>query len=1339
MNKHIQILLALFLLIPLSVRSQQQYHKTQYSITNGLSQNDVHGLFQDSQGFVWICTADGLNRYNGYYFKQYTMGDRGFDSSLPISINEDRQHNLWVTTSNRGLFIYLRAEDRFVALSSLDPSKHLHYRHNVRQVVIDSNDVVWGYDVVQSMVFSIHFDFEKHVVKQVKSYTYNNLPDLRVHRMHLMEDKPYFVSNYGLLTVTKSSVELKKIPLPYKNMYTSCQMDDRRLCISIGKALVMYNVKSKIHRTLFKQKQSRKVTYAQGYLWYTTYDGLYKAQISDFHGKGKPIKIDSYTDPKNHDIMVDRDGNVWVSFMKEGVFKYSPYHGAIDWFRGFGSNRIEQITYCADGTFLLGTDNDGLFSVSSLDKPDEAKQLIDYGVVWATERVADEDLSIVGTYSGLKYIKNQEIEKKPFLVPDKVTRVVETETNYAWIGTFGGGLYRFNRQTSETVQFDLRNGLPSLVVRNLMVDSRQNLWIATDKGVAVIPAAYKHKAYGQVEIKKIEDPQIANSYIIPMCEDREGTIYLGTLGEGLKCLENITPDFKYNLRVLNKKNGLPNNSIKAIEEDNQGKIWFSSNSGLSSFDPVTEKIITYDVLDGLQSMEFNELSSGKDDQGALYFGGNNGINRIRPELFIADTLITKPLITDFLLFNKTVIDNDSLGILFPQNITKVEKIRLNYTQNSFSFHFAANVFDQAYKLKYRYRMVNLEKEWIETTSRNRTATYTHLSPGHYTFELQSSNRNGEWTGEVARVKLIITPPFWATWQAYAVYALLAIYIIVLLYRHNIQRIKRRQEVKLARYEKKRNEEITDMKIRFFTNISHEFRTPLTLILSPLQQLIDSSKYRGDKDLFARLQSMHHNGNILLRLINELLNFAKNEQGTLHIEYAKKDIARHLHSVAGQFAAIAQKKGVALNITCPSSTVSMYYDPNLIEEVVYNLLSNALKHTKQGEHVNFVLNDQADAVEIIIADSGEGISEEKQALVFKRFFSEASSSEPQTGGTGIGLYLTKTIVELHDGHIQLESTEGKGTTCTVIIPKPTRVSLEDTARMDVEASEDTTSLATTLDIEEVNEPLSDEEDDEFALPETPMKLPVLMIVDDNEEIRELVSSLFKDAFKVVTAEDGLKAWEVIPDVLPDIVISDIMMPNMDGYALCEQIKTDARTSHVPVVLLSAKSSVDDKARGYNSQADAYCVKPFDNKELRALVQAILANRAVLARSSQDAYNFSSIEITSNRTDREFMEKLFAFIDQHISNPELNLDMICQEMGASSYQLNKKLKTLYGFTTNAFVRSYRLKRAAYLLRHGQDAISEICYSVGFTDPTYFRKCFVKEYSVPPQQYREKTQVN
>ncbi|MFR9651474.1 MAG: ATP-binding protein [Rikenellaceae bacterium] len=1334
----------IILILLLFIAATSSYANTRYttkSITtiDGLSQNDVKSIVQDSYGFLWIATNDGLCRYDGYEFRIFTTPDLGMQSNLILSITEDKWSNIWIGTADKGLFIFERNREQFRHYSELSDNT-LPYIHSARNLCIAPNGDILAIDSRNGTIIKIRYNNEREQITRFRSYDIGSNEKISITTLTTTPSKIYAGTNRGVYLFDFKEDRFNLIESRSRiPSVIDIEAKGEILFISSHNSFVSFNTRTK--RVIKHEFNSNPIYihFVGQTMWFTTKSGVYTSNYAprreSFYGTQQ---VDEYSDFTSHTITSDHNRGVWIGFSKEGMRRYERDNKPFSTISGLGNNHIFPIYSLDDGRTFIGTEGSGLFLLDSLTQSSGATSYLDRNTIHTIDYSPYDDKIYFACHNRVysSHRSNPTTFDVAFNTP--MIRKILADGEYLWMASYNRGLIRYNLKDSSSLELSVNDNLPSTLLRNLMLDSHGNLWICSERGVSMIESSERLSNYPAVT-SILNNSEAGNRYTIPIIESSKGDIWYGTMGHGLYRLRSTTSGV-YEVMNITHRDGLSNNTIKAIVEDREGDLWVSTNRGVNRVRYSTTaqhsiargenkgvSITKYNMNSGLQNYEFNELSSTQLSDGTILFGGVAGFNFFKPNDIRQDSIAAKGVITDLMINNRSIYDERALESVIPTGLQGSEGYKLNYNQNSITIKFAALHYLNPEMNRYKFCLEGYNREWITTPEGVRVASFVNLPPGRYTFALRVSNSDGIWSDTTLSIPIVITPPFWASWYAYIIYAvvLLMIGMIIITYAHDT--MERRNTMALAQMEREKMNELLEVRTRFFTNISHEFRTPLTLILSPLQELSSDSDLISNKRWSDMVRVMSHNGNSLMRLINEFLSYTKQESGELRLCKSSGEFIHLARGLFDQFKFWSDQRGLRLCFQNSIEEVNIEYDPYLIEQVIYNLVSNAIKHTPSGGEITMSITESEQSVILSVQDNGHGVPEHKQPHIFKRFFSSATESSKEVGGTGVGLYLSKSIVSLHGGEIWFDSIEGEGTTFYFSLPK---------GESPIEGERGVDNLIQSNPSTFINACREEERADD--------EQPTLLIIDDNIDLLHLLHTLFDHSYRVLMAENGVDGLDTARRVVPDIIISDVMMPQMDGLELCDRLKNDTVTSHIPVILLSAKATADDMVAGLRNSADAYCAKPFNNEVLREMVATLLNNRQKLAlkyatptneqseSKSTSLFDYDDHNITS--TDNEFINRLVRYIEDNIHNPNLVVSDLCSEMGVTALVLNKKLKSLIGMTANALIRTIKLRRAAQLLRTTRYTIADVTYDVGFNDLRYFRECFKKEYGVLPQEYKD-----
>jgi signal transduction histidine kinase/ligand-binding sensor domain-containing protein/DNA-binding response OmpR family regulator len=1378
-----------FFFINHSIAQKRNFSFESLSVEQGLSQSSVLSICQDSRGFLWIGTEDGLNKYDGYkftVFKNIPNDSTSIGDSRVNAIIEDRISNLWIGTSGGGLNMLERHSGKFRRYKNI-PSDPTSLSNNVvLSICEDSSGILWVGTMGGGLnKFNPNTESFTNFMNNANENTSisNNI-------VYAILEDSYYILWVGTWGGLNRFIASKNEFIRYINSPSDINS------LSNDKVFSLYEDKSKV-------------------LWVGTWGGglnIFNRNDENFtrfnqHTKNLYSKYEVTTA-----MFEDPAGDFWIGTFGEGIFLLNKWRNYIGEYSNkpdnslsLSNNRIYRIIGDRLKDIIwVGTVGGGLNKIDRRKEkfnhythhPNDPKSLSDNGVFAFCED--SSGLIWIGTYGGglncldrksnqFKHFKN--ILSDPNSLSDnRVSSILERKSGELWIGTFAGGLNKFEEKTYNFIHFRHSENNPATIsddkISVLFEDSFGTLWIGTVAGGL--------NRYDEINSKFISfknDPNdsttLSHNRIYTIFEDKNKTIWIGTFGGGLNKLNRKTEDFTHyiydpenvfslsNNKIysifedksghlwigtvgggLNKfdrerdifyhyreEDGLTNDVIYGILEDDHGNLWLSTNKGLSRFNINEESFKNFDLRDGLQHDEFNQGAAFKNKSGEMFFGGINGFNIFHPDSIRDCTETPEIAITSFHILNKPVsIGFDSLWnrTILEKSISETEVIELNYDDNVFSIEFAALDFRNPEKNKYAYIMEGFNEEWIYSDASRRFVTYTNLDPGEYLFRIKGSNADGIWNEEGASLKFIIHPPLWATWWAYVSYCLIFIITFVGSTRFYLNRQRLKQQLMLEHDHAEKLEEMDHMKSRFFANISHEFRTPLTLILGPAENIAKriSSDPAKEADLIAR------NSKRLLQLVNQLLDLSKLDAGKLEVKMSAGNIVSFIRGISLSFESLSESKDIMLKIKSNKEFIEVYFDKEKMIKVLTNLLSNSFKFSPEGAKVLVTIEEKENNyVEIKIRNTGIGIPNVELLKLFDRFYQVDSSQTKEYEGSGIGLSLTKELVELHHGTITVESKErDKGLKDSAWIQFTINLPLGIThlknneivkPKIDkpISETEEEKLLEQEITLEE-EDYLAKKTSNESKLLGDETKLTIL-VVEDNYDMREYIKESLSENYSIEEAINGEQGIRIAKKIIPDLIISDLMMPKMDGKELTRVLKNDELTSHVPIIMLTAKSGQESRIEGLQTGADDYLTKPFDLNELQIRVENLINIRKKLQEKFSKGEFLSKKPIAKNlkSIDEKFLRKVIEIIEKHLSEEEFSIEEFSNEVGMSRHNLHKKLKALVGKSPSLYVRSVRLHRAKELIEEGEKNISEIAYNVGFSSPAYFSRCFKEEFGYPP----------
>ena len=1338
-----------------------QYSFSRLDIISGLSNNQVNCFYKDRQGFLWAGTMAGLNRYDGYRFKVFTH-DLQDTSSLSddfiIRILEGPDNKLWIETRN-GFNLFDPQTEHFSrnitpALQSLGiqgntltdiqkdaggnywflSGRQALYRYDAKtKKCIPVFKSLFQQNQIASFAFArngncilVHTNGLITIldVTTGKPIGTNGAParvfgsNPLLYSIFIDKDGEWWIyavtANQGVLRLHPNTGEYTLYernagtPRLNTNLVVSIQEDNQGkiwLCTDHG-GINIFDKKSNTVQYLLHNDDERKslsqnsITASfkdnTGIIWL----GTYKQGISYYHENiiKFPVYRRQSSEPGSlpfddvNRFVEDSKGNLWIGTNGGGLiyFDRSVQHFT---------------TYLHDPDNTNSISNDVIVSLY-LDKK---------GRLWIGSFFGGLDCYTNGTF--LHY-KNDPSNPNS-LSDNRVWEIYEDSRENLWIGTLNGGLNRLDREKNIFYHLNSSqvNSIRSNYISAMTEDRQHNLWIGTDNGIDMLDDKNNVIHYAGAGL--------SNNNIICLLLDSRGRMWVGTR-DGL----NIFDPLKKTFQSFHVGDGLPGNTVLNILEDEQEHLWISTNSGIASISVSggagawTINSVNYDELDGLQGTEFNENAALKTSRGEMIFGGANGFNIFHPSTIKSDKIPSVVVLTDLQLFNKSVAIGEKINgrEVLLQSIAETQNIRLRHNENILSIEFAALNFSNPEKIKYAYKLDGFNEEWVYTDGRMRKAIYTNLYPGTYTFRVKASDEDGAWSGKETSLRIRIQPPFWKTPLAFILYVVLIVLALWIARRILLERARMRFEVEQQRKEAERIQQVDALKTKFFTNVSHEFRTPLSLILSPLEKIV---KKATDPDQKKMLLLVQRNAKRLLNLVNQLLDFRKMEVQEFNVHLSKGDVVHFTRDITWSFSDISEKKDIVLQFLSNVDTLDMYFDKDKLEKILFNLLSNAFKYTPTGGKVDVVLhfpgrNNGSSIVQLKVQDSGIGIQPDMHDKIFERFYQLDTAGDIQNSGSGIGLVITKEFVKLHGGTIRVESEPEKGTCFIVTLPL-----------------RELPELVPVYEIKE--EIISSPGMENGTLNEEPVgnrKYPhrnTILLVEDNEDFRFYLKDNLQQTYHVTEAVNGKDGWEKAKALQPDLVVSDIMMPLMNGIELSKKIKTDPRTSHIPVILLTAMSSQETELEGFRAGINDYISKPFTFEILASRMRNMLNFQEQLRRKFQQQIEITAEEVTVTPVDEEFMKQAFAVVEKNMDNPAFSVEDLSRELFMSRVALYKKLLSLTGRTPIEFIRIMRLKRAAQLLKKSQLSISEIAYQVGFNNPKVFTKHFKEEFGSTPSNFQ------
>ena len=1329
-----------------------------YTTDGGLSSSLINHFFQDSKGFMWTATEYGLNSFDGLRFANYwhVSGDStSIKNNYVRTLFEDSRQNLLIGCID-GLMRYDRETNTFSEIPMIRAGKQV-FPH-VTQMQELHNGEIWMTTTGQGM---FRLDEQRKqavsVDELLRQSNYN-------FQSCFYEDSYYnlWIGTYGngLICYMPATKEARVFKYPTLNDNNiAAIIEDKQGNLFVGtqkRGLSCYNRKKNTFTPVPYVGNGALSVYCMalvdGQLLVGT-DGqglkLYnpvKKQLEDYTINTAPM---DFSEGKIHTILEDKDKNLWLGLFQKGIvlipkqsnpFEY--YGSKSTYYNPIGQGCVMSIFQDSNQHLWIGADNEGIYELDA-----EGGCLRHYQPGSSSHSVANTIMCIyedseknlwLGSYTRGIAKLNRKTGVCDYSLPvdnEKILSITEDKQKNLYIGTLGSGFYQYNLQTGSLKHYESakdetgdlkRNELVNDWINYIFCDSEGFIWLGHYKGVSCFnPLTGSFINYRQV------NTLISGCVGYAIQEDYSGNIWAGTT-DGLYCFNKKTEE----LKRFTTADGLSNNVICGLCEDSRHDIWLSTYMGISKYDVKNNRFVNYYSGDGLQGNEFTHGAFYKDKKGKIYFGGINGVTYFSPESIGSVSKETNVWVTDFYVFNHPIHKNSLSGgePVIDTSVQDANQFRLSYKDNTFSIVFSTLQYNNPEQISYQYKVDELGSQWLSTEPGVNRVTYNNLPPGQYTFQVRALNYGNY--SETRTVKILITPPWYQTWWAYCVYITLAGLLVLGIVNYILSRMRHRREIMKREHAEQQNE----AKLQFFINISHEIRTPMMLIINPLEKLLADKR---DGELHKTYLMIYRNAQRILRLINQLMDVRKLDKGQMFMKFRETDMVGFIADLMQTFEHMARKKNIRFVFKHEMPQLKVWIDLNNFDKVLMNILSNAFKYTPDGGEVQVSLSTGRDITrrdalrdyfEIVITDSGIGIDRNKIERIFERFYQIDNDVTKSNFGTGIGLHLSRSLVQLHHGIIFAENREdAPGSRFIIRIPLGSAHLRTD----ELETVDADTVMFHTVDkpvLAKLEEELMMEEEEPQTGTKAKTRLRIL-VVEDEIEIKAYLKSELSDEYKVETCNNGKEAYDLILRDTPDLVISDVMMPEMDGLALCRKIKQNTNVNHVPIILLTAKSKPEDTLEGMETGADAYMVKPFNTELLKRTIANLIANRRLLRNKFSGAQQQEDkIEkITMKSGDEILMGKIMKVVNEHLDDPALNVEMLASEVGLSRVHVHRKLKELTNLSTRDFIKNIRLQQAATLLAQDHKlTVSEIAYATGYINLSHFSSSFREKYGMSPKEY-------
>jgi signal transduction histidine kinase/ligand-binding sensor domain-containing protein/DNA-binding response OmpR family regulator len=1344
MKKHSIQLLLLLLIAPvwhISANEAPGFERFLYN--EKLPSNSVNRIYHDSKGYMWFGTRDGLSRFDGYDIKVFRSSPQtpGKMTSNEIEyITEDNRNRIWVGTSE-GVNIIDNASFNIHTLDNPYTNKERIYC-----ILMDDEGMMW---IATSNfgVLRMNPETEEYIRYSADPNSPLQLPGNTASHLYKDQEGNIWLSfwNNGLCMITPNADKIFYAPRIGSNNNPFRVMQDSRgeyWVLTWGDGMFQLTINQnndiRVSKTTFSSKSTETIndiSYSitediNDRLWVVTYSGLrsIERQGNEFVVTGSRQLFGSGDYQLFHTIVRDRNDNLWLGSVGEGVFQMDYNRLPVQNFPLTDVRRYNAEPYI---TRFVETNYNELFIVvnrvglfhfnmenGTVTRPTNP-ELRNYGSIFAianhsktgTVWLAGEGNNYfeVFTTTGNGQLRHRSTH---FLNDSNnahpITDFHEDATGTMWIGTTNG-IFASDAQGNTTMISDQLR-----IVNDIKHDRLGRIWIGTEKdGLFYLePNMSLPSGWGINRIALNIGNYESLSVQSLLCM-KNGLVYIATKEGGIYV---YNPDTNAAQEISNTY-GISEEGLLDIIDDNQGNIWLTTLKRIIRYNPKSHASIYYSTADGIDISAFFKNALIKLKSGEILFGGNNGFFAINPDLQAINTSrsAVKVKISDIMIQNKSLFDMTAGGHFDPHN----NSILLKHNESSIGIEFSSPDYYTARKIQYAYRMSGIDKDWNYVGNNRRFVNYVNLIPGTYLFEVRSSDENGVWSDEVTSLRIRVQPPWYASWWAYLLYVITTIALVYLVTHNIANRIRLRNELKISLIDKEKTEELTQIKLRYFTNISHELLTPLTIIMLQIESLQKQlSGYSVQFDI------MKENVVRLKRLIKQILVFRKTETGNMKLKVVQSDIVAFVRNICqSNFQPQVEEKQIQFSVDIEYDNYLAYFDPDKLDKVVYNILSNAFKFTPQGGSIavkaSFVPRKEDIIMRLSVSDTGQGIPESDIPHIFRRFY--ISSTSDQSQSHGIGLSLTQELLQIHHGKIEVNSVLGEGTVFTIEIPVNEGAYTSEEKAADDELTDDKPTG------QEENEPTIQEDSSDQK------KLNIL-VVEDNKELNQLIADHFTQNYTVYRAENGLQALQIVHENEIDLIISDVMMPEMNGLTFCKIIKNDVNTSHINVLMLTAKNTAEDRIECYNAGADAFIAKPFEVGVLNARVKNLIGKRRQKVESFQHGQEINISSMEYNSIDEIFLKQAVEVVENKLADERFDFDQFADDMATSKSTLHRKLKSLTGLSPGEFIRNIRMKHSLQMLRNNIGNISEIAYSVGFSDPKYFSRCFKNEFGHTPKEWIE-----
>lgn len=1353
MKKLFLVIILQLLSIHTFIVDAQRIFSTSYTMDDGLAANRVYSILQDSCGFMWFGTDDGLSRFDGIAFKNYYLSEyiSATTSNSVKKIFIDRRGRMWIGLDS-GIVIYNSQTDTFRPFHAKTENGEIIQTY-VTDMVEDSDGEVWIATSGKGLYrFSPSGEPRLRVYRNIPGETncisQNSLTALQQDSKHNIWIGTYSEGLCCFNKETETFTNYKKTNRPGSLSDNSIQriLEDTHGNLWIGtfqNGLDLFNPETNTF-TNYQDKSSSNLLYhihdikeySPGELFISSDNGIgiFKAEKGEIVQSDNPgLKIRTDTNKFIYAIYIDKEESLWLGSYFDGIRFYSAFQNNFKYYSCSPASNVQAgkvinvIKEDKDGRYWIGTDDNGIFRFNT--KTQEITPFRDAASIGTTyycihDLLVDGDKLYAATYGrGLEvfHLKTGKVESYLYnpqdstsLPSSRVFSLYKAGNGCIYIGT-SAGFCSYNPEEKKITRIGSFTDKVSAIIQ----DHSGRIWIGTG-----INGLYSYN----IRTKKISSYQrsdhpnsLTKNVITTLAIDSKRRLWVGTYGQGLCRYNDETDDFT---RYDHLK--LPNKIITSIIPKGD-LLWISTNKGLAVYNPEMEYLKTYSKSNGLYNEQFTPNSGLESSDGRLFLGSTDGFCCFFPQDLRENTYNPPVILTNMTIFGKD-IQADSPNSPIRQSIGYTNEIALKYDQSMIGFNFAALSYIAPKENNYRYMMEGLDSEWQFTKGSNNHLSYANLPVGEYVLKIKGTNSDKLWSSNGVQLKIKVLPPFFRSKPAYLLYAIILFLTTLLTLWYYVKRTEKRQKERIKRLNDEKEKELYNSKIDFFTNIAHEIRTPLSLIIGPLEYLMKTSSINNVYGEY--LSIIEQNYKRLYALVTQLLDFRKVDTGSYKLSYDSYRIKEIISKVTGIFELSARQKKVTIDTSCIPEDMSIIVDEEAFTKIISNLLSNALKYAKSAICITAIEKDSE--IAITVTDDGIGITNQEKTKIFDAFYQVKSNSELNKLGIGIGLHMTRSLVQLMNGKIEANDREDGKNGASISVYFPQQTALTQTVQT-VKRIEDT--------IIPENKPKNMEEYGlETTLPDEPLKKQyAVMVVDDNPEILDFLSKILSEEYFVISASSGEEAIQILEKNNIDLIISDVMMEEMDGFALCGKIKNNINISHVPVILLTAKTDTESKIRGLEVGADAYIEKPFSPFHLRAQLLNLLKKK----ESRQKVYASTPLSdlhsTVHNKLDEDFMNKCSKIILNNIEDSEFSVNTLARELGMSRTSLFTKIKGIIGMTPNDFIKITRLKKACRMMVEGEYRVTEIGFLVGFSSSSYFAKCFQKQFGMLPTEFLKKVKEN